>query len=189
MKKFKNTREMITSLSPKYVLGRTLIVNPKKVGKYRDIIKRCSGELLDDDKDLALGSLESVIFLETIEHMQDYQSFIIKIKDFLKTGGKCICSAPFLLPRHEKDDFWRFTVEGLCEVFKKNGFRINEADYYGQFYTTIEEIIRFSLFGNEVKNKWILRFIRVLQQIANFFDKRVKNKNVYTNIYVVAEKI
>ncbi|NQU77210.1 hypothetical protein HQ544_00780 [Candidatus Falkowbacteria bacterium] len=180
---------MITRLGPKYLSGKTLIVNPKKVLKYRDILLGCSSELLDEARGLALGSVENVVFLETIEHMRDYQSFVIKIRELLKTKGKCICSAPFLIPRHEEDDYWRFTVEGLCEVFKKNGFRINEADYYGQFYTTIEEIIRFSWFGHEVKNKWVLRFVRAMLKISNFFDKRVKNKNVYTNIYVVAEKI
>ena len=72
MKKHKNTRELINDLSVRRIKGKVLVLNPKKVGKYRDIIEKQSKKYIEYGEGLVKMCFEddffdTVVFLETIE--------------------------------------------------------------------------------------------------------------------------
>ncbi len=86
------------------------------------------------------ASVGSVISLEVLEHVQDPRKTIEEAFRILKQGGVCVLSTPFMAGYHGKTarvgdgvseakndhasyaDYWRFTHEGLQQLFAQAGF-------------------------------------------------------------------
>lgn len=68
------------------------------------------------------GSIEAVLCLEVLEHVENPFAAVSELHRVLKPGGRLIASVPFFWPHHPAPgyykDFWRFTPEGLKELFK-----------------------------------------------------------------------
>jgi hypothetical protein len=90
----------------------------------------------------------------------------------------------------DPDDYFRFTKNGLSEIFKQSGFTIVESGHYGGFPMVISEIIHFSWF-NPYKRQgvWASRIMRLIEKVAIFFDKIFLSEIIFSNSYVVAQKI
>jgi SAM-dependent methyltransferase len=75
------------------------------------------------------NSLSLVISQEVIEHLPDPALTIREVLRVLKTGGKFYCQAPFIIGYHPgPTDFWRFTREGMAQLFAAPGWRILDLD-------------------------------------------------------------
>ncbi|MDP3799929.1 MAG: hypothetical protein Q8Q90_00720, partial [bacterium] len=82
---------------------------------------------------------------------------------------------------------FRFSKEGLEEVFKSIDFEIIDSGVYGGFFMVLSEMIHFSWF-NPYKNK-SNAFFTIIEKVAKFFDKITQSKIIYANSFVVAKKI
>ncbi len=69
---------------------------------------------------LPANSLDGVFIFETLEHIPSPQKAIDEIYRILKPGGLIIGSTPFFYELHGEDygDYWRFTRQGIREMFK-----------------------------------------------------------------------
>jgi len=65
---------------------------------------------------VADNSLDAVFALEIIEHVRSPAGVLAEINRVLRPGGTVFVSAPSLVPRHDLQDFWRFTAQGLGEL-------------------------------------------------------------------------
>jgi SAM-dependent methyltransferase len=65
---------------------------------------------------IAEDSLDAVFALELIEHVPSPVGVLSEINRVLRPGGTVFVSAPSLVPRHDRSDFWRFTAQGLAEL-------------------------------------------------------------------------
>lgn len=133
-------------------------------------------------------SFDTVISTQVFEHVDNPFIVAQEIKKVLKTGGNAIITAPFMFPFHAdpKDNF-RFSREGLEEIFKSIGFEIIDSGIYGGFFIVLSEMIHFSWF-NPYKHKSGIFFANI-EKIAKFFDKIFSSKIVYANTFVVAKKL
>jgi len=74
------------------------------------------------------GALDAVICLEVLEHVRHPWVAAAELLRVLRPGGHLLVSVPFLFPFHGKSgrsarhdeypDFWRFTHQGLDELFR-----------------------------------------------------------------------
>jgi SAM-dependent methyltransferase len=62
---------------------------------------------------LADGSVDLVLSLELVEHVPEPAAVLAEIARVLKPGGTVILSVPSTVPRHDDNDYWRFTAQGL----------------------------------------------------------------------------
>lgn len=66
-------------------------------------------------------SVEAIICKEVLEHVRDPSAAVRAMHAVLKPGGVIFCTVPFLHPYHgiqgKLGDYWRFTEEGLSELF------------------------------------------------------------------------
>ncbi len=62
---------------------------------------------------LADGSADMVISLELLEHVPEPAAVLSEIARVLKPGGTVMLSVPSAVPRHDHNDYWRFTAQGL----------------------------------------------------------------------------
>lgn len=195
------TKDIVFHIMP-HVRGRVLDLGAG-MAKYAGIIKKHAADYIACDVkknenidtvcdvtnlDFAPESFDTVISTQVFEHVDNPFTVAQEIKKVLKTGGNAIITAPFMFPFHAdpKDNF-RFSREGLEEIFKSAGFEIIDSGIYGGFFMVLSEMVHFSWF-NPYKRKsgW---FIAVIEKIAKFFDKLIPSKIIYANAFVVAKKL
>lgn len=194
------TKDVILHVLP-HIRGRVLDLGAG-MAKYKESIKKhatyyvaCdvknnnSIDMVCDVANLnfALNSFDTVISTQVFEHVDNPFIVAREIKKVLKVNGNAIITAPFMFPYHAdpKDNF-RFSREGLEEIFKSSGFEIIDSGIYGEFFMVISEMIHFSWF-NPYKRK-SGRLIVVIERVAKFFDKIFPSKIIYANSFIVARK-
>lgn len=68
------------------------------------------------------GKYDTVIFLNVLEHIFNYQHLVNEIVRVTKPGGKIIGFVPFLMWYHpDHKDFFRYTHEALGKIFEMAG--------------------------------------------------------------------
>ena len=204
MKRLSTTREIMNKFLP-YIEGRVLDLGAGSA-KYKELIASktesylacdaVKNENIDDVCDVLNlhypeESFDTVISTQVMEHVKNPLLMASQINKVLKTGGKVILTAPLLIPMHsDPDDYFRFTKNGLVEIFKQSGFAIIESGYYGGFPIVISEMIHFSWFNPyERQSVWADRMMRLIERIAIFFDKIFPGEIIFSNSYIVAQKI
>lgn len=201
MSKLSTTKDIIFHVLP-HVQGRVLDLGAG-MAKYKEIIIKNAVEYiacdLKDGKDVDVicdvtnltfpqESFDTVISNQVFEHVDNPFAVTQEIKKVLKTGGNAIITAPFMFPFHaDPKDHFRFSREGLEEIFKSVGFKIIDSGIYGGFFMVLSEMIHFSWF-NPYKHK-SGRLFSIVERIAKFFDKIFTSKIIYANAFVVAKKL
>jgi len=194
------TKEVIFHILP-YVKGRVLDLGAG-TAKYRSIlIKNAMNYIACDVKknenidmicdvtnlDFKPESFDTVISTQVFEHVTNPFLVAREIKKVLKSGGYAVITAPFMIPFHPdpKDNF-RFSKEGLEEIFRSSGFEIVDSGIYGGFFMVLSEMIHFSWFNRfSVAPSF---FVRVIEKIARAADRIFSSKVIYANSFVVARK-
>jgi SAM-dependent methyltransferase len=76
---------------------------------------------------LESGSVKVIITQETLEHVQDPNAAVEEMYRILSDDGKIYCQLPFIIGYHPgPTDFWRFTKEGMVELFESHHFICDE---------------------------------------------------------------
>jgi SAM-dependent methyltransferase len=64
---------------------------------------------------------------EVLEHVRELTSAVQEMYRVLREDGRCYCQVPFTIGYHPgPTDFWRFTREGIREIFEQAGFVYEE---------------------------------------------------------------
>jgi SAM-dependent methyltransferase len=70
-----------------------------------------------------------VISQEMLEHVRHPNQAILEMYRVLKRDGTLYCQIPFIVGFHSRpNDFWRFTREGMRELFSNCGFDCKEIE-------------------------------------------------------------
>jgi len=118
----------INPASIKYAKGRY----------YHPKVNYIIGDVLDRDLALKLGSFDVILSFETIEHVEDYEQFILNTKSLLREDGLLILSTPFGngVGKETKEPFHvhQFTKEEFHSLFDS----FSSVSYYYQRNVLIE---------------------------------------------------
>ncbi len=202
-----NTREVVSALIPKYVRGKTLDVGGG-TSKYREIIKQTVSDYVVSDlfdepgvdvitdaraMSFANESFDSVISFQVLEHVDNTTAVVSEIYRVLKKDGVAVVTAPFLCAEHgHPSDYHRFTEEGMKFYFERAGFLIIESGKQGSTFSVIKELLRFVLLNPYKKNGRMRKgiFNRLAKMLVSLDRKGyLYNPDLYTNVYVVAQKL
>lgn len=85
-----------------------------------------SPDILADATALPLPgtSVDTVLLLDVLEHLDDPEKAISEAARILRLGGTCLVQVPFLYPLHdEPHDYQRWTRHGLKKLFLQYGFQ------------------------------------------------------------------
>ena len=209
--KLKNTREVLNH-TLHHIGGKVLDLGAggakykglilKRAEEYRacDAIKNESIDDICDVLNLKYPEehFDTIVSTQVIEHIPNPYRMVSQIRKVLKVGGKAILTAPFLVPMHsDPDDYFRFTKDGLSEIFKQAGFEILESGHYGGFFIVMSEIIHFSWFNPYKYHKTRIsrwgagggRIMKLIEKIATFFDRFIPTKSIFAGSYIVVRKL
>jgi len=130
-------------------------------------IKPVEGAVYGDILDLKYSDnyFEEIICNDVLEHVTDPPLAVSEMYRVLKPGGYVDGNIPYLHPIHSKQDYWRFTKQGIEELFKD----------YSKVYVTRTT----GFFGV------LAVFTGRLKPIFNWLDRRYKLGNNATQSYGV----
>lgn len=125
-------------------------------GRYHHpLIEWVQGDAHDPGLPDKLGTFDTIVSFETIEHLADDERFIGNLQQMLKPGGMLILSTPFGKgrgkPTNEPFHIHQFTKEEFTDLFD----RFSKVRFYYQHGVTFEpprEGVRYS-FGIAVAEK------------------------------------
>lgn len=207
MERLIDTREVVVAFVPRYAKGRTLDIGGG-TSKYRSIIEPVVSEYIvadlydpaadyqEDVRRMSFpnDSFDTVLSFQVLEHVDDTTASIREIFRVLKRGGCAIITIPFLFPEHgDPSDFHRFTLEGARYHVKQAGFAVLEAGTQGSTWSVVSAMLRTMFLNQYAEGHGKLRravFTRILFPLLKRLDKAsfLWDPNLYTNVYIVAQK-
>lgn len=128
--------------------------------KPENIIRNNRADIFYDGTNFPFSNqqFDIVICNQTLEHVENVNSFFSEIKRVLKKNGLILITVPFIWSEHEiPNDFRRFTSFGIKSFFEKNNFKI----------------LKF--------NKSCVGIVAVYQIIQDFLFKKISTKNYFLN--------
>ena len=84
----------------------------------------------------ARSSIDHVLCIEILEHIYDYEGFMMGVKEVLKPGGKMLLTVPLGLNVHMAPyDFHRLTRFGIEKMAERCGYDIQKIETRGGYFT------------------------------------------------------
>lgn len=87
------------------------------------------------------SSFDMVAAFEVIEHIPNTDDFLAEIVRVLKPGGYAVFSMPFIYGRHDFQDYYRWTAQGLERIMNLHGMEISIIKKRGGTFLTIVTLI------------------------------------------------
>jgi len=92
---------------------------------------------------LASGAIDTVVCLETLEHVNDPQLVICEMARVLHDGGTLLLSVPFLYRIHAAPhDLWRFTEYQVQRMVQQAGLQLVQLQRLGLWFTVIGDLTK-----------------------------------------------
>lgn len=94
----------------------------------------------------AQDSVDTVLFFEVLEHIDDDNAPLSEIYRVLNKNGCLYLSVPFIYPTHDSPhDYRRYTIHGVKYVLEKHGFSIYKLIPHGNSLITAIQLFTLSL--------------------------------------------
>jgi SAM-dependent methyltransferase len=120
---------------------------------------------------LAPESIDVVILIDVLEHINDTQLLLQEIHRVLKPGGRAIIALPFLYPVHDAPrDFVRLTEFGIADLAERSNFDIEVCDPIGSPIVTSAFLLNVALTKTAIN--WFSEK-SICSLISIFFPPRV----------------
>ncbi len=105
---------------------------------------------------IADASVDAVLCLEVLEHVQDHLLALKQIAHILKPGGTLLLSMPFMYPVHDAPhDYQRLTVYGLRRDLARAGFHVVRIAKVGHAVRAAGLLTCLALVGGlQTRSRW-----------------------------------
>ena len=93
---------------------------------------------------LESNSFDTVVSMNVLEHVFDFQPVFSEVHRVLKPGGTFVSSTPFMFHIHgSPDDYFRYTEGALGALAKKYGFQVDKIEVLGYgFFSLVWQTVR-----------------------------------------------
>ncbi|MDE1997953.1 MAG: class I SAM-dependent methyltransferase [Burkholderiales bacterium] len=155
-------------------------------------VTAASGVTLDIELDagagapLPDGSIDTILSTQVLEHVYDFQAYLVDCARLLKPSGRIIISAPMQWRHHEVPyDYWRFTRYGLEKGLRSAGFWILDLRPCGGVYSLLGQVFLDHL---AVRKKLKPAAARLINRFALWLDERTMDTDNTLGWMCIAEK-
>lgn len=131
-----------------------------------------------------------------LEHVFNINELLSELNRVLKPNGMALITTPFMGEEHEMPyDFARYTTPALLNLYKKNGFTVDEHHKLGNGIHVVFQFCINYCKNTFLKNK-ILRqlllipFIFIFNMLALILGLILPkdNKSYFNNIFILSKK-
>ena len=120
------------------------------------------------------NSIDSVVCMSTMEHVEDFSKAFEEIYRILKPGGQFLLCVPWLFPYHgAPDDYHRFTSSALSSHLKK--YDVDKFEAVGNFWISQAMFLQRPIWSRSGRGKKFRFYDPVLRMIGLLFVLAGKN--------------
>jgi SAM-dependent methyltransferase len=126
------------------------------------------------------ASVDTVLCLETLEHVTKPERVVLEIARILRPGGVAILSMPFLYHLHSQPyDYWRFTRYAAERMVQKAGLQVTQTYVVGRFFTVLGDMIKYAIASIRLAPlRWLLWILVLLPAgMMVFLEQRGLGRN------------
>lgn len=99
---------------------------PREKGTHMNVFDQKVGQVMDFERDAlpqSTNTFDTVLVLNVLEHVFNYNHLIDEMKRVMKPGGTLIGFTPFLVRYHpDPHDFFRYTDQALAKILAAHTF-------------------------------------------------------------------
>jgi len=116
------------------------------------------------------GSFDTVLCTEVLVDLPDPDRTISEFSRVLKPGGTLITTAAFVFPVHDRNDYFRFSPDGLAVMMRRHGLAIDEIVGTTGTPVTIANLVNLYIYDHTfIWNKWLYPIGLVLRPLLWLF--------------------
>jgi SAM-dependent methyltransferase len=176
---------------PTYIYRRTDIVNIDLFAFNEvDIVADVTDLPIEDD------SVDFIINIALIEHVDDPQKLVREMARILKWGGEIFCYLPFIQPYHAAPhDFYRWTIPGIQKLFaefQSVEVGLGAGPTSGMLWVFQEWLAIFLSFGSQKLHDVIFMILMVLTAPIKLLDLLLEKfpcaEKIASAFYVIGKK-
>lgn len=133
-------------------------------------------------------TIDTIINIAVLEHTKYPWKVVEEFYRVLKPGGHAVVAVPFLQPEHNMPyDYFRFTHNGIVELFKLNNFEIVEINKLVNnlrifSWILVENIKKLP----RIIRTFLLPLCNIMSKFGNDFGR--EDHSVYRGTYIVVKK-
>lgn len=132
------------------------------------------------------GSIDTVLAIQTLEHVPDPDFYLHESHRVLRPGGVLIVTAPMQWRHHEVPyDFFRFTKYGLIEILTRNGFEVVRIDSAGGVYSLLGQVFLDHLNERGIRLGFLFRCIN---HLSLWLDRKIPDAEDTLNWMCIARR-
>lgn len=125
-------------------------------------------DICGDAADLPFAdeSVDTILCTEVLVNLPEPEKTIAEFTRVLAPGGTMITTAPFVYPLHDKNDFFRFSAEGIAAIMRRNGLTIEKIQPLSG--TAVSLAVMFNLYwynAGFLWTKWLYPIGLILRPI------------------------
>lgn len=106
---------------------------------------------------LAAASIDRVVCVVTLEHLEDPAAAIVEFARVMKPGGRLYLVTPLMWEEHQAPhDYFRFTRWGLRSLLRRAGLEVQRVDPVGGFFWMFGRRCVNLVAFFQVSWKWVL---------------------------------
>jgi SAM-dependent methyltransferase len=128
------------------------------------------------------GTFDAVMCLEVLEHTTSPVKMIDEIGRVLKKEGVLILTVPFMFEVHCKEDYYRYTKEGLSKLLS-NKFKKVKVDQNGGYFCVLAHLLRISWIG-----KYFFFMLNNLGVLLDYLAVKKSSSRTCLGYSVIAKK-
>ena len=132
------------------------------------------------------GSVDVVFALEVLEHLRQPTSLFLEAARVLADDGTAYISVPSTFPKHDENDYWRFTRQGLLELGRQF-FEQTEVLVFGESFETLAVLLGYytSLAAHRYLRP-LVRIVPVMHRLGHWLDHRTSGMGAPNDVHSLA---
>lgn len=145
-------------------------------------------------------TVDTILCTEVLEHISNPEKAISEFARILRPNGTLITTAPFFYPVHDPLDFFRYSPDGLADMMKRSGLRIEIVKSLSGTGVTLALLFNLYLFDiGFMWTKWLYPFGVLLRPIllllcffvnvgGGIFEFLIPSKHMSFNHLTISQK-
>ncbi|PYZ98749.1 SAM-dependent methyltransferase [Alteribacter lacisalsi] len=113
---------------------------------YHPLLKFRTGDALDPDLKTEIGTFDTILSFETMEHVPDDRAFLSRMSDLLNPGGTLVISTPFGegrgIPCGQEYHYHQLTEAEFVSLFHQPEYGFEDVSFFFQNGVVIESTKR-----------------------------------------------